>query len=186
MRRRHVIVFGIAMLGMMTGLSARAAATAPLPAGTGTLTLVASGSIGPITDDRLVLTATGPGGTVAGPPGTTSQVIPGSYALTVPETAFDQIYYRLVEIVCSNAPSGVSAVTIAVDEDVVCTFEFIYAVPQRPAGPPNVAPPEARTASAMPNTGIDTTVPAAVGTLLIVLGAGLVVVSRRRRPAPGR
>jgi len=181
------MVFGIvvaAALANPTSLTAVAS-----PNGLATLTLVARtyptfGEELPITDQRLVLIASGSGGTLSGPPGTTGQLPVGTYALTTGPTDLEVINFGdLGEIVCTNARSGVSEVTLNVGEHVVCTFEFVPGPAALTAQPPNVVAPHGRLGSRMPVTGASTTRAAVAGTVLVVFRAALVMLSRRRYPS---
>jgi LPXTG-motif cell wall-anchored protein len=179
-----IVAVIVAALGLGSTV---AGAQAPTDA---TLTLVAidfSGDPYPA-DSAFSLIATGPGGTIEGPPGVSGRLPAGEYQLDFRDE------YPLIEIDgvlvpggsysaeltdCTNAPSAVESVTLTPGEDVTCTYLVGLALPNFAMDPPNVQVPA--TQRDLPNTGTeDPLVHAAVGGALIALGLALVRVGRRR------
>jgi hypothetical protein len=181
-------VVGCATIVAMTcGHAARAAAPDPDLA---TLTLNAEydGTPGETSfNSGLVVTASGAGGRLSGPPGTSGSLPPGSYDLSVAVTDLvGDVYYSFGPATCSNVPSGALSVTLGPGDVVTCTFRYLVALPATGGSlnQPNLqAPPGAvdqrRQADAMPVSGSDTILLTLIGTMLLCAGGGLVLLARR-------
>jgi hypothetical protein len=145
-------------------------------------------------NDGLIVTASGAGGTLSGPPGTSGSLPPGSYDLSVEETDPEgDVYYSFGPATCSNVPSGALSVTLGPGDVVTCTFRYLVALPSRPTEEPNLQAPnfqapnlqtpagavdQRRQADAMPVSGSDTLLLTLFGTMLLSAGGGLVLLAR--------
>jgi hypothetical protein len=140
-------------------------------------------------NDGLIVTASGAGGMLSGPPGTSGSLPPGSYDLSVEQTDPDgDASYSFGPATCSNVPSGALSVTLGPGDVVTCTFRYLVALPSRPTEEPNFQAPNLQTpagavdqrrqADAMPVSGSDTLLLTLFGTMLLSAGGGLVLLAR--------
>jgi hypothetical protein len=138
-------------------------------------------------NDGLIVTASGAGGMLSGPPGTSGSLPPGSYDLSVEQTDPDgDASYLFGPATCSNVPSGALSVTLGPGDVVTCTFRYLVALPSRSA--PNFQAPNLQTpagavdqrpqADPMPVSGSDTILLTLIGTMLLSAGGGLVLLAR--------